>query len=70
VHAWRNRERRRSAPRRRAKAHTTYPAGVSRRGIIAPDHDPALVIGIATAYWLVRSIANPVARLAAIFGTG
>jgi methyl-accepting chemotaxis protein len=30
----------------------------------------SLIIGIAVAYWLVRSIANPVARLVAILGTG
>lgn len=28
----------------------------------------SLVIGVAVAYWIVRSIANPVARLVAIFG--
>jgi methyl-accepting chemotaxis protein len=30
----------------------------------------SLVIGLAVAYWLVRSIANPVARLVAILGAG
>jgi hypothetical protein len=30
----------------------------------------SLVIGVAVAYWLVRSIANPVARLVGILGAG
>jgi methyl-accepting chemotaxis protein len=30
----------------------------------------SLVIGVAVAYWLVRSIANPVARLVAILSAG
>jgi CHASE3 domain sensor protein len=30
----------------------------------------SLVVGVGVAYWLVRSIANPVSRLVAIFGSG